>query len=430
MPEATTLECKSPTAESSDLLEGMSRQALRRNMVALVGLEILFTVGAADLNVALNPLLKHLNATNTQMGLLRSAAFLSIVGLVISPFITRRFRYKRPLVIMTHVLYVGMWGLLGAAVILARPLGIGRHLSAVVFALWFAQIFFGGFVSVPIQEYIAACIPTRYRGRFTGLAVALGGLAAIGSAAIATWMITKLPKPEAFGWCFVYCWFFAQASWLLALFAKERPAAIEEQPVPWSRRMLMAVQKDQSFRRFLGFVVLTGVLFSPVWQFLTYYGLKDLKMPDEASGKLEMVALSARLAFSVAGGVLIDKLSPRRVLPLLPVVAAAAILPVVIFAGPGALYVAKALSAIYDAVMFTGIAALVYALPKPEDRAGHYAIYFITMNLAQSAGALVVGMGADAMGYRQLFTIFLGLFVILVPVSFYLVGPRARGATF
>lgn len=435
MPDAGPFKTPAGTAVEENAGAGLSATDgvepadVRRNMLSLVSLEILFTVGAADLAIALDPLLVYLGASNTLIGLVKSAVFVSLLGLVVTPYLSRRFPRKRPLVFLTHIPYIGAWGLLGLSVLLSERLGLQGGLLYIVAGLWVLQHFLGGFVSLPIQEYIAACIPTRYRGRFTGLSLGIGGIASIGSAAIATLIIARLSKPESFGWCFVYCWFFAQGSMLLMFFAREQPAPVEKQPAPWSAAMFVAAHKDTAFVKYLVFTFLNCALFGPVWSFLPVYGMKELGMPATSSGLLQIVIMATRMVVGAAGGVLVDRLGPRRVLPVLPLIAAVSVLPVLLVRQPWAVYASTFVSAIYIVVSFTGAAALIYGIPRVEHRTGHYSIYFIAVNVSTAMGTAAVGRAADVLTYHGTFLLFFALFVLFVPASYFLVGPRARGET-
>lgn len=97
-----------------------------------------------------------------------------------------------------------------------------------------------GFVTLPHQEYVAACVPMKYRGRLAGYGWSIGSGLAIISNTLAGWILLRLAKPEAYGYLYVMTWLFCQMGFVLALFGKERPTPVEKSPKPWSKAMIKA----------------------------------------------------------------------------------------------------------------------------------------------------------------------------------------------
>ncbi|MEI6278679.1 MAG: hypothetical protein WCQ16_04750, partial [Verrucomicrobiae bacterium] len=73
----------------------LSAREARRNFACLVWVGSIFAMGWAEVVVVLQPLLVHYGATNVQIGLVQGVLIATLPGMFLSPWITRRFRFKK-----------------------------------------------------------------------------------------------------------------------------------------------------------------------------------------------------------------------------------------------------------------------------------------------------------------------------------------------
>jgi hypothetical protein len=242
------------------------------NLAFLILLNASYWSGWAELQLALQPLLVYLKANNLMIGIITGAPFMGLIGIVMSPWITRHFKYKKKYLFSTNIPYLGMLALIAGAAILMNYLHIShQRLLYTIFFLVMAHWFFAGFVALPCQEFISACLPSSYMGRLIGYSFSIGGSAAIVTAAIGGWILLKVSPPASFGYVILIAWVIMQGGYVSALFAKEIPTPIENSPKPWSKAMLVAAWNDRPFMRFLLLYFLYYSLIMPVFIFINIY---------------------------------------------------------------------------------------------------------------------------------------------------------------
>ena len=98
--DATVTATPAPVPEP----EEMPVKTIRRNMVCCITMDCMWAVGwQGGVFLALLPLLKYLGASNTQTGLILGSSFMSLAGVFLTPFITRRFPYKKWYFFVTNI---------------------------------------------------------------------------------------------------------------------------------------------------------------------------------------------------------------------------------------------------------------------------------------------------------------------------------------
>ena len=417
----------------------LKKEDIMHNMKVLVLLDAIFFTGAADLGVVVGPLYVWLGMSNTFIGILSGATFAGLLGVFISPWISRRFPVKKYYMLVAHVPYLLTWLLSGLALIFADRLGFDRNdLMWMIFGLGLANAFLGGFVTLPHQEYVAACIPMSYRGRYTGYSFTVGGILSVGSAALGGYILKVVEKPFAFGWLYVFCWAFCQGGYLLGLFGREERTPVEKSPHAWSKEMFKAFWNDKPFIRLLVVFTLYNLCVGPMFPFYSIYGFKELKMAAAASAALAIVGTIVRSLTSTPAGLIVDKLGPRRVYAFSPLLAIPAAL-VMLFVKDGfgihglGVYIGAGLTALYMAATYSAFTALAYGLPKPEHRSGHFTFQILVTYAAASIGPIFVGwmldnllpmktvlLGHQLSNYTLLFAIQIVLCIIATPIAWYL----------
>ncbi|MHB9071278.1 MAG: MFS transporter [Sedimentisphaerales bacterium] len=388
-------------------------------MKVIIALDAIFTTGAADLVLASTPLWVFLGASSTQIGFINSLTIMSLVGLFLSPFISVRFKYKKWYLFLAHLPYIGTWGVMGLVLLLSRKLGLSdTWLLSFLTTMMGANAFFGGFVSLPHQEYTAACIPMSHRGRFAAYSQGFGSISAIASTAAGYWILAVVVKPFAWGFLYLMAWFLCQGGYVMAIFGRERPTPIEKAPRPWSREMFRAFWQDKPFVRI---VIVNSAFQILLWPavniFIGNYGYKELGMAPKLAAVLMMITNIARIAFAGPIGHLTDKLHPKRILPYWPLVLFLAMLPVLIMRNALGVYISTAIGAVFMIGQYSAFLALIYGLPKPENRAGHYTIGMIQGGICQSIGPLIVGMLCDVLSFRVTFILIACASLALFPIT-------------
>ena len=397
---------------------GLSTSDIKRNMVYIIMLDAIFTTGAADLMLALQPLLVFLKASNTMIGLVTGANWAGLLGVFLSPWITRRFRYKKWYMFFVHIPYIAAIGVSGLGVLYSKRLGMDNpELLQFMLIIFLAHWFFAGFVSLPHQEYVAACIPMKYRGRYTGFSFSIGGILSIAASALGGIILLRAEKPLGFGYVLLLSWAIMQFGYIFALFAKERPTPVEHSPIPWSANMLKAAWNDKPFMRFLFFNMLIGVLIMPVYQFVAIYGFKTLHMIPATAAVMQVVGQATRIIASSPLGWLTDRFTPKRMLPYWMLMAFISLLPVILLRNQYGVYICGGLATVFGVGWISSFNALMYGLPKPEDRAGHFTLLLITIYITASAGAILFGVLSDMMPFRTVFMLCAALALALFPMA-------------
>lgn len=362
-------------------------------------------------------ILIYLNTSNTLIGIITGASSAGIIGMFLSPWISRRFAYKKWYYFICNIPYTAPIGLIGLVLLLSPGMKTSdQFLQMAILFLVLVHHFFSGFVALPAQEYIAACIPVQYRGRYMGLSGSISSIASMLSAAIGGWILLRYAKPMSFGYLCLLTWFLCQASYFIALTAKEIPVA-KEPPKAWSRNMLNAVWENKPFIRILCCYALICLLFMPVNTFVPIYGFRKLNMDASTSAVIVMIMLIARIAFSALGGILVDKFGPKRIYPWWAVGFIAGILPLLFFKTAYAVYFAVAIQSIFWGIWGTSLNVLLTSLPKAEHRAGHYTVQLILFAVMLSIGPIWTGWILDVIGFKTLFVFAISGAIILYPLT-------------
>ncbi|MHB9036692.1 MAG: MFS transporter [Armatimonadota bacterium] len=388
---------------------------IRHNMIVVILLDSIFAMGFADLNIALQPLLVYLNASNATIGLATGATSAGLLGLFLSPWISRRFRVKKWYMFVTHLPYLGALGMIGLVIVLSRRFGIADPLLLkLVFCLIMAHWFFAGFVALPHQEYVAACIPMSHRGRYNGLSSAAGAVLGIVSSVIGGWILLRVSKPMAFGYLFLMTWAISQSGYIAALFAREKPTPVEKSPKPWSKDMIKCIWDDKGFFRLLLLGSCFGILVLSATAFVPVYGYRELHMIPATAAVIQLITMIIRIGLSALIGVFVDKISPKRVYPYMMLVVAASLIPVILIRSPYAVYTSIAINTVFSIGFGAASMALLYGLPSPEKRSSYFTVSLIISYLVGTCGPVVTGLVLDVVSYRVLFGV-----VAVIAVGFY-----------
>ncbi|MBI2843871.1 MAG: MFS transporter [Armatimonadetes bacterium] len=361
-------------APNPDGAQSLSDRDIRHNMIVLIMIDAIWGLGATEIGLASSPLYVFLHASNTIIGFATGTlAILALVGVFFSPFITLRFRVKKWYLLIAHLPYLGAWGLIGLALIMSGRLGLSREwLLTFVVVMSGVNWFFAGFVSLPHNEYAAACIPMSHRGRFAGYSHTIGAIAGLLSNAVGGLILLQVAKPMAYGYLHVMTWFICQCGYILALFGRERPTPVEKAPKPWSKSMIKAAVTDKPYLRVIVLFVAYNILFIPcITTFVGVYGFRELKMIPAAAATIGFVQKFAVITLSAYVGRIIDKYSPKRVLTYWPLVMVLSLSPLLILHNSYGVYISAGFGMLFYSGYLGSFNALIYGMPSPENRAGH-----------------------------------------------------------
>jgi hypothetical protein len=405
----------------------LSPADIRHNVLMLVMIDCIWIFGASEMMLAAGPLYKYLKASNLMVSLMGASQALGIPGVLLAPYLSRRFPYKKVYLFCVHLPYIGPWGLLGLGLILSKALSFSTQgLVYYVLAMNCLSGVFAGFVTLPHQEYVAACVPMSHRGRLSGYSNATGSAIAIVSNVLAGWILLSLAKPMAFGWMYLMTWLICQSGYLFALFGRERRTPVEDAPAPWSRPMVLAVLRDRPYLKVIALNCVYVIFFFPVlWTFLAYYGLRDLKMIAATAAVIGVIQKVATLLTAAQMGRLVDRYSPSRVLVFVPLAMVATLLPVILWRSPYAVYASCAIGVLVTVGTQSTFNALFFGMPKPEDRSGHFT-FQILASYASIGCQVIEGLIFDKLGYRPTFVLLAVLALLLVPVSKHVLAPLSE----
>jgi len=404
-----------PIAES----EEMPVKTIRRNTCCIILMDCMFVVGwQGGIKLALLPLLAYLDASNTQVGLITGASLAVLPGIFLTPFITRLFPYKKWYFFLTNLFYILPLGLIGAMVLLSGKLNLtSAVMLSIMLILMLMHWFFGGFISIPRREFITSCVPGTHRGRLTGFtATAAGGLS-IGSAAVGGLILHHIGEPRSFAYLFLLGWLVIQSGYFSVFFAKEKRTPVELSPKPWSKAMLQAFWQDKNYLKFtIVQIILTLFMGTNVMQFINYYGFHELKMAAATAAVMTIIDQAIRFGGSIPGGILADKLNPRRIIFFCMLLGSFSMWPVILMQSAMGIYLTLALIAISGVAAGPVWAVLGYGLPKPEHRAGHFSISAILGMIAGALGGMIAGVLGDLFSLRA---VFVGMSVVSFIMVFF-----------
>ena len=397
----------------------LSPRDVRRNFACLVWTGSVFAMGWAEVMVVLQPLLVHYGATNAQVGIVQGVLIATLPGMFLSPWITRKFRHKKIYLYVADSLYLLPLGIVGAAV-WAGVSDNGPAMIAFIIGMMCAGQVAAGFGGLPNQEFFAACIPMRLRGRLAGLTSGIGGLLGIAGAGFAAWVLVALPNPRGFGALLVLAWLLCQIADTAILFAKEPPTPVERSPAPWGKTMWLAFLRDSRFLRLTLAICLISPLVAQFSIFATVYAFRELKFEAQMAAWLGMSTSIARVSLSPAAGWLTDRWGARNSLLFWPALSAITFFPLAIFPGVVTVFAATAMAAVAWSGFSGAMNALTCGIPIPENRAGHFTLLGFCMIAANSAGPVLVGWMFDVVPYRPGFVILGGAALAATAVGFLL----------
>ena len=425
---AVGVDTRAKGAEKALSADDLSPADVRHNMICNLALDGVWSVGWSDILIALTPLMVFAGAKDGLIGLMNGFWFAGLPGVILTPFITRRFRFKKWYMFSVNVPYMLMIGLIGLLGYFFVPLGIEKPtLLLGILLLYSLHWTFGGFCTIPGAEYMAACIPMRLRGQLMGYSLSIGAVGTLGLAALAKWIMDTYPEPKSEGIVLLIGATICQLCYIAALFARETPTPVEKSPKPWSREMLRRAWCDKPYVRALFLYASSAIFVGPVFGFITVYGLRTpmehgLGLAPSFAAVVVIWTTLSRIVSGATVGRLTDKLSPKRVIPVLFLIAALGYLPVIFMKSELGIYISMALTTVYAVGQVPAFVALLYSLPKPEDRSGHFTLQVLMQYIGSAAGPIIAGFVCQWIPYQKVFIGFAVIALLFVPFSKYMLS--------
>jgi len=408
-------------------MSNLEARDVRSNFLCLAWVGSVFAMGWSEVAAVLQPLLVFYGASNFEIGLVQGVLIATLPGMFLSPWVTRRFRYKRIYLFTANTFYLLPLGLVGILVWHGGIVGRENMVAAIVWLMLAGQIA-AGFGGLPNQEFFTACIPMRLRGRLAGVSAGLGGLLGLAAGAFAVWILEILPKPQGYGVLLVLAWFLCQAADSGVLFAKEPPTPVELSPRPWSAAMWKAFLADSRFLRITLVVCLLSPLLTQLAIFSSAFAFRDLEFQPAMAGWLAVTASTARLALSPLAGWFTDRTGARFALLLWSGLGAVGFLFLAAIPVSGTVFVAAALAAVAGSGFSGAMNALTCGIPAPEHRAGHFTLLGFCMIATNSLIPLLCGHLLDLVSYRTGFAILGAVATLALTLGIYLLRSLSNQA--
>ena len=394
------IEDEEPTAP------GWSKKDIRHNMIVMVMIITVFELGWDDFHMALQPFMAHLKMSNLMIGLVSGATIMTIPGLLVSPFISRKLRQKKVYAFAANSIYLLMIGLLGICVVFADKLNLTREsIITITIVLMLTHHFLAGFVALPVQEFVAGCIPMSFRGRYNGISHTTGSIAGLATTALGGWILATQIKPMSYGYLFLITWVVCSLSWTAALFAREKETDIKKVPLAWSKEMLSSVLQNKPFVRMSIVAFICGALFNGGGSFIQQYAYRELQLPDYNAAIFQTITLVGRLLVSFPAGFLIDRFGPKRFYPYWGIITAIGLSFPIFLQNKWGIYLFMLNQVLFMGVFMMARSILHVSLPKPEHRAGTYTISMLLGYTGMFLDKIIGGLLSDHFGYRMTFII-------------------------
>ncbi|MHB9035759.1 MAG: MFS transporter [Armatimonadota bacterium] len=413
-----SIEDRTDATECTAKKSGMSVQEIKRNIFFCLLLDAVAMSGWTDFQFSLQPLLVHLKASNTTIGIVTGSMFAALFGAIVSPWISRRFTYKKWYMIVASIPCTSVIGIMGLLLVNSHRLGLSSaYLLGIIAALVCLMYLMLGFSLLPHQEYLAACVPMSHRGKLAGYSTSVGAVAAIGAAAASGWILTAYQKPMSFGFVFLLIWLIIQSSFVFSLFAREKLIAEQEPPKPWSIAMLKSVLEEKAFCRMIVLGSFFDLLICPVYGYVNIYGFKALGMAASASAVFQIITQVVRISTALLIGLATDRFGAKRMVPIGVIFGIVALMPPLLLKNELSIYLSVGLSTLFMITMSTSFTKTIFGLPKPENRPGCFAVKYIEMYAGAGLGTFLMGCAIDRWSYRTVFIAVAVLMAVIYPFA-------------
>jgi len=352
---------------------------------------------------------RNLTDSNLAVGAITTLRALNLLAPIFVAGLTERLHRKQPFVLWVTVFERVPYLVLA----IATPFFAATHPTALlwIFYAMYALTMLSAGIAIPAWlDLIARMIPDDWRGRFFGLASALGGLFGVVGSAGAAALLLRYDWIVGIALCFLITFVFLVISFCCLLLGREpRGAASEhkQEGTPW-RQLPGILRADHNLRRYLGALLLITAA-SPTAAFFVIDAKDALALSDGQAGLYATVLLAASTVGNVLWGYVGDHIGHKRVLiagavctGLAPLLALVVRDPAWGVLGYGLVFALAGLAT--SALQLTALTFIIDLAPATQRPT-----YIGLANAAQAPiaiGAPLLGAAlADARGYPALFVL-------------------------
>jgi len=377
--------------------------------VFLLGLSFVSAYGVMPLFVS------HLTSSSLTLGLIPAVRSVctTLPPILVAPY-TERLRRKKPFLLAMTTFERLPYLVLAVAI----PLLAGAHPTLLLW-LFFLMVgiatLFGGIGMPAWIDLLARMLPADWRGRFFGLAAALGGLLGVAGAAGAAWLLQRYGWPGGFALCFACTAVCLAVSFAFIAAGREpapEPSARRGPDPGYWRRLPALVRADRNFARYLlatALITAAGMAAS----FYTVDAQRTLRLSDAAAGAYAIVLLAASTIGNLLWGFVGDRYGHKRVVEGGALCTGLAALLALATRGSvaGVLAYAAVFALVGLATSGIGLAGLTFVVDFAP--AEQRPTYIGLVNLAGAPFSFVAplagGVIADRAGYPAVFALTAGL---------------------
>lgn len=276
-------------------IDGMPKIHQRHNFLLVMIQAAIFNFGWAMTGVVQIPFLNWLQLKESTIGLVGSFSFMSIIGLMFAPLISRKFKRKKFLAFFLAIPYLCSPLAIGVGILIAMHTNGNNWLAPMTIVCIIAWPFLSGWGTIPYQEYVGNCISKERIGKFVGVSQIVGPLLGLAGSALMTYMMVKFAAPFRYAIAFILAYLLAQSGSMFALFAHETPAPPPPKEPFW-RSALDAFTTDRIFRKLL-FVSFCGMaILWFTYTFVPVYAIREWGLPDWVAATYFTVLTGANMA--------------------------------------------------------------------------------------------------------------------------------------
>jgi MFS family permease len=285
--------------------------------------------------------------------------------------------------------------------------GLPRRLAVLVFLAVMAwRSLASGLVAMPWQELIATVIPVSHRGRFFGIANLTGQLLGVFGAALAAFILARLPYPQNYALAFFIGFLGTALSYaFLMLTVEPTPAPREHLPHStrlYLRRLGTILRANANFRTY---ILTRGLWYlgSMASGFIAVYAVQKFALPDSQAGVFTAILLGSGVIGYGIWGPVGDRMGHKRVLELSGTLWIAAL--VVALLGPSvpSLYVVFALMGFGSAGGVVGDLNIAMEFGPESERPTYVGLARTVTGPALLLAPLAAGVILEAADYPTMF---------------------------
>ncbi len=262
------------------------------------------------------------------------AAIFQLAGLLPQLFAAHKIEKlckRKPVLVVSIVVRMVCWGIVG---VITYAFGRQHPASILVIFIFLLALFnvAGAFAVIPFYDVIGKTITPDWRGRFWAYRQFVGGLLAIGAAAVVHRILgnPNIPFPKNYGILF-FLSFVSLGFAYLGLGSVKEPERTEcPEPAPFTHFLLQAGQtlrRQTVFARAIAVELLAGSLFLSL-PFYVVYARESLGSSASVAGTFVGIQTAAAILSNLFWGRFNDRKGSRRVIQvalladvLIPVVA-------------------------------------------------------------------------------------------------------------